>query len=73
MIDNANQRGLIYPIAQDNQFTTWYSYNNRYWPAKYLIDQHGVIRYRHFGEGAYAETEQQIRKLLEETGVNLSS
>ena len=73
VIDSANQRGLIYPIAQDNQFATWYAYNNRYWPAKYLIDQHGVIRYRHFGEGAYAETERQIRNLLEETGVDLSS
>jgi len=55
-------------VVQDNEFSVWRSYSNRYWPAKYLIDQHGVIRYRHFGEGRYAETEEWIRALLEEVG-----
>lgn len=56
--------GLSYPIAQDNDFKTWKNYNNRYWPAKYLIDRDGQIRYRHFGEGEYAETEAAIAELL---------
>jgi len=64
--------GLEYPVAQDNDFATWWSYDNRYWPAEYLVDKDGVIRYRHFGEGAYAETESQIRTLLQETGAGLS-
>ena len=62
------QYGLEYPVAQDNDFMTWRAYNNRAWPAKYLIDKDGVIRYIHFGEGAYDKTEQKIRELLEETG-----
>lgn len=61
--------GLLYPIVQDNNFATWRAYGNRYWPAKYLIDKDGRVRYYHFGEGAYDETEQMIQKLLEETGV----
>lgn len=56
--------GLKYPVFQDNDFLTWRSYNNRYWPAKYLVDQTGVVRYSHFGEGDYTETENAIRQLL---------
>ncbi|HEX7017992.1 MAG TPA: cytochrome c biogenesis protein DipZ [Patescibacteria group bacterium] len=55
---------LTYPIIQDNNFTIWQAYSNRYWPAKYLVDQNGYIRYTHFGEGAYLETENAIRELL---------
>ncbi len=76
-IDNVRQAvadySLTYPIVQDNNFDTWDAFNNRYWPAKYLIDQNGIIRYRHYGEGAYDETEAMIRELLEETGANVSS
>lgn len=57
---------LKYPIFQDNNFETWEAYNNRYWPAKYLVDRNGTIRYRHFGEGKYEETENMIRQLLGE-------
>jgi thiol-disulfide isomerase/thioredoxin len=64
--------GIIWPVAQDNDYVTWKNYSNRYWPAKYLIDQDGVVRYTHFGEGGYGETEQQIRLLLAEAGANLS-
>ena len=64
--------GLEWPIAQDNDFKTWRAFNNRYWPAKYLVDKDGLIRYTHFGEGAYEETELWIRGLLEEAGVDLS-
>ena len=64
--------GIVWPVAQDNDFQTWRAYNNRFWPAKYLVDRDGVIRYTHFGEGAYAETERQIRDLLKEAGADLS-
>lgn len=60
--------GLKYPVIQDNNFDTWNAYSNRYWPAKYLVDKNGFIRYSHYGEGAYAETEKAIQELLKETG-----
>lgn len=59
---------LKYPVVQDNNFATWQAYNNRYWPAKYIIDKSGYVRYTHFGEGAYDETEQVIQELLQEAG-----
>lgn len=55
---------IAYPVAQDNDYRTWNAFNNRYWPALYLIDQDGAIVYRHFGEGAYEQTEARIRRLL---------
>lgn len=64
--------GIVWPVAQDNDFATWDAYNNRYWPAKYLIDRDGQVRYTHFGEGHYAETEGQIRELLTAAGADLS-
>jgi cytochrome c biogenesis protein CcdA/thiol-disulfide isomerase/thioredoxin len=60
--------GITYPVAQDNEFHTWQAYNNEYWPAHYLIDANGNVRSEHFGEGAYSETEAQIRALLAEAG-----
>ena len=56
---------IEYPVVQDNNYWNWNAFNNRYWPAKYLIDTDGYIRYSHFGEGKYEETEQAIRLLLE--------
>lgn len=65
---------LTYPIVQDNDFSTWRAYDNHYWPAKYIIDKDGFIRYIHFGEGAYDETEKAIQQLLKEAGAtDLSS
>jgi len=58
--------GIEYPVVQDNNFGIWKAYQNRYWPAHYLIDKNGFIRYTHFGEGAYVETENAIRTLLNE-------
>jgi cytochrome c biogenesis protein CcdA/thiol-disulfide isomerase/thioredoxin len=60
------QNGLRYPVAQDNKYSTWTAYGNQFWPAKYLIDAHGQVRYTHFGEGEYGKTEAAIRSLLEE-------
>src|SRR4051794_23369197 len=62
------QNGIRYPVAQDNEYATWNAYANQYWPAHYLIDANGQVRYVHFGEGKYAETERAIRALLEEAG-----
>ena len=56
--------GIKYPVVQDNDFATWTNYSNQYWPAEYLIDQQGRIRAYDFGEGDYAEMEQNIRELL---------
>ena len=64
--------GLEYPIAQDNDFATWTAYSNRAWPAKYLVDKDGVVRFKHIGEGKYTETEFRIRQLLEDAGADLS-
>jgi cytochrome c biogenesis protein CcdA/thiol-disulfide isomerase/thioredoxin len=65
------QYKIRYPVPQDNNFSTWDAFNNRYWPAKYLIDSQGTVRYYHFGEGQYDETEEAIRLLLEESGAKL--
>jgi thiol-disulfide isomerase/thioredoxin len=62
------QNGIRYPIAQDNDYVTWNAYRNQYWPAEYLIDANGVVRYVHFGEGEYPKTERAIRSLLAEAG-----
>jgi hypothetical protein len=58
--------GVRYPVALDNDFATWRAYSNDYWPADYLIDRSGRIRDEHYGEGAYAQTESAIRRLLGE-------
>ncbi len=58
---------IQYPVAQDNDGATWWAYNSNYWPTLYLIDKQGRIRYVHIGEGAYKETEENIKALLEET------
>jgi len=60
--------GLKYPVMQDNDYATWRAYQNNYWPAKYLIDSAGRIRYTHFGEEGYDQTEAMIQKLLTEAG-----
>ena len=68
-VERAIERNrLRYPVAQDNDFATWRAYGNQYWPAKYLIDARGRVRYTHFGEGDYDVTERAIRELLAEAG-----
>ena len=58
------QMGLEHPIVLDNDYAIWRSLDNHYWPALYLLDGDGRLRYEHFGEGAYTETEEAIRELL---------
>jgi cytochrome c biogenesis protein CcdA/thiol-disulfide isomerase/thioredoxin len=60
--------GLRYPVAQDNNMGTWNAYGNQYWPADYLIDAAGHVRYAAAGEGDYSQTETAIRALLAEAG-----
>jgi thiol-disulfide isomerase/thioredoxin len=60
---------ITYPVAQDNLFATWNNYSNRYWPAHYLIDKDGQVRYYHFGEGEYDKMEDAIIQLLEKPGM----
>ena len=68
VVQSTKDLGVAWPVVQDNNYRVWRSYSNRFWPAKYLIDKDGVIQFRHFGEGKYAETEQEIRRLLEDVG-----
>ena len=58
------QFGITYPVAVDNSYDTWNAYGNEYWPADYLIDASGQVRYESFGEGGYGQTEAAIRQLL---------
>ena len=64
--------GLTYPIVLDGDRQIWKAFANRYWPSKYLLDKEGYLRYAHFGEGAYVETEEAIRELLREINPVLS-
>jgi thiol-disulfide isomerase/thioredoxin len=56
--------GVGYPVVIDNDFAIWRSFENRYWPALYLVGQNGHLRFHHFGEGAYQESERAIQRLL---------
>jgi cytochrome c biogenesis protein CcdA/thiol-disulfide isomerase/thioredoxin len=58
--------GVSYPVAMDNDYAIWRNFNNEYWPADYIVDATGHIRYHHFGEGNYEESEKWIRNLLKE-------
>lgn len=62
--DAIAQHGIRYPVALDNNLSTWLNFHNRYWPAHYLIDRQGRVVYTHFGEGKYNVTENNIRYLL---------
>lgn len=64
VVAGAESLGVTYPIAQDNSYSTWTTYRNRYWPAEYLIDAEGTVRHIRFGEGGYETTEELLRELL---------
>ncbi len=63
--------GIDYPVVLDNDKVIWQSFENRYWPRKYIADDEGYIRYDHIGEGAYDETEKVIQDLLKERAARL--
>jgi hypothetical protein len=75
-IDNVRwaARGMDvkYPIAVDSDYAIWRAFDNHYWPAVYLADVNGRIRFHHFGEGAYDQTERAIQTLLSEAGGRLT-
>ena len=60
--------GITYPVAVDNDYAIWRAYNNRYWPAHYLIDAQGRIRHFTYGEGNDDKTERVLQMLLREAG-----
>ena len=60
--------GIGYPVAVDNDFAIWRAFDNAYWPALYVVDAQGRVRYHHFGEEAYERSERAIRQLLAEAG-----
>lgn len=62
--------GISYPVAIDNDYQIWRAFNNRYWPAHYFADAQGRIRYHHFGEGEYVQSERVIQQLLREAGAS---
>jgi len=66
-----SELGIRYPVALDNDFALWRAFDNRYWPAHFLIDAQGRVRERHYGEGDYEETERMLRTLLMEAGATL--
>src|ERR1700750_2263641 len=61
------RHGITYPVAQDNDSATWNAWRNQYWPAQYIVDQHGNIVFSHAGEGQYDEIERTVRRLLNAT------
>jgi cytochrome c biogenesis protein CcdA/thiol-disulfide isomerase/thioredoxin len=62
--DQVKKLGITYPVAIDNNYAIWRNFDNQYWPAHYLIDAKGQVRYSHFGEGRYEAQEQMIQQLL---------
>ena len=62
------EQEVNYPVAVDNKLSIWRAFNNHYWPATYIADAKGRLRYHHFGEGGVRETEAAIRRLLVESG-----
>ena len=64
--DKVKEYGITYPVAIDNNYAIWRNFDNQYWPAHYLVDAKGQVRYTHFGEGSYETQEKMIQQLLEE-------
>jgi thiol-disulfide isomerase/thioredoxin len=73
IIAQATAMGVTYPIAVDSDYGVWNAFANHYWPAVYLADAQGQIRYHHFGEGEYAMTEMVIQQLLHEAGAKTAA
>jgi len=68
VMEATGRLGVKYAVVQDNDMTIWNRWGVRAWPTLALVDRRGVVRYRHIGEGEYAETEAVIRRLLAEGG-----
>jgi thiol-disulfide isomerase/thioredoxin len=68
--DAVTRQGIVFPVAIDNGHRVWNAFQNEYWPAIYLVDTQGRIRYHRFGEGDYEQTERAIKALLAEAGAS---
>ena len=72
VVSNVQQQvrdlGITFPVVIDNDYKIWNAWGNEYWPALYVVDAHGRVRYHHFGEGAYDEEDRVVQKLLYEAG-----
>ncbi len=68
----AQALGVKYPVAVDDNLSTWNSYSNQYWPAEYLVDAQGVVRHVSYGEGNYGADEGFIRDLLQQTSPSIT-
>ncbi|HYM65505.1 MAG TPA: cytochrome c biogenesis protein DipZ [Candidatus Sulfotelmatobacter sp.] len=73
VLNAIKQFKIHYPVAQDNNYSTWNNYSNSYWPAEYLVDANGNIRRTHFGEGEYDKMELAIQTLLKKKGAKINS
>lgn len=69
--DAVRRLNITYPVALDNNYSTWDAYGNHYWPADYVIDKNGDVRYISYGEGNYNQTEAVIRALLVNAGYSI--
>ena len=67
VVEATSRLGVRYPVVQDNDMRIWSRWGIRAWPTLVLVDRRGLVRYRHIGEGEYAETEAMIRRLLAES------
>jgi thiol-disulfide isomerase/thioredoxin len=65
----ARDMRVEYPIAVDNDYAIWGAFANHYWPALYVADAQGQLRYHHFGEEAYEQSERVLQHLLAEAGI----
>ena len=64
---------IKYPVAVDNDYGIWRAFGNQYWPAFYIVDAQGRVRFHHFGEGGYGEAENAIRQLLADNGATMTA
>ncbi len=64
---------ITYPVALDSNYAIWKAFKNEYWPAHYFIDANGTIRFHHFGEGNYDESEKVIQELLKEKNASFKA
>jgi len=70
VIARTRELGVEYPVVVDNDYAVWRAFDNHFWPALYLADVEGRVRYHHFGEGEYAMTEMAVQQLLLEAGAD---
>lgn len=68
VVDATRRLQVTWPVVQDNDHVVWRRFGVWAWPTTVLVDKRGIVRFRHIGEGAYTETESQIRRLLAEDG-----